>query len=154
MPRSRAGHVIPISSHPSLPTEPLRAPRRCHPHLSRTDSDTTYSRTDSDITSHTSALALSGAEVLRVLRSRGQAACLMAGSREKTTYRSAPFWIRWWWSKGGFFTLYGKPLEELRVKWWKDGWPDAVRLDTGNVNISFYRLPFIWRPVFPMWWRR
>ena len=68
-----------------------RAPHRCHPHLPRTDSDTTYSRTDSDITSHTSALALSGAEVLRVLRSRGQAACLMAGSREKTTYRSAPF---------------------------------------------------------------
>ena len=99
MPWSRDGHVIPISSHPLLPTKPLQAPRRRHPHLSRTDSDTTYSRTDSDITSHTSALALSGAEVLRVLRSRGQAACLMAGSREKTTYRSAPFWIRWWWSE-------------------------------------------------------
>ena len=34
----------------------------------------TYSRTDSDITSHTSALTLFGKEVLRVLRSRGQAA--------------------------------------------------------------------------------
>ena len=77
-----------------------RAPHRCHPHLPRTDSDTTYSRTDSDTTSHTSALALSGAKVLRVLRSQGQAACLMAGLREKTTYRSAPSWIRWWWSEG------------------------------------------------------
>ena len=33
---------------------------------SRTDSDTTYSCTDSNTTSHTSALALSGAEVLRI----------------------------------------------------------------------------------------
>ena len=48
-------------------------------------------RTDLDITSHTPALALSGEEVLRVLRTQGQAACLMAGLREKTTYRSAPF---------------------------------------------------------------
>ena len=92
MPWSRDGHVIPISSHPLFPTEPLQAPRCCHPHLSRTDSDTTYSRTDSDITSHTLALALSGAEVLRVLPSQ-------AGLREKTTYRSAPSWIRWWWSE-------------------------------------------------------
>ena len=101
---------------------------------SRTDSDTTYSRTDSDTTSHTSALALSGAEVLRVFQSR----CLVAGSREKTTYRSAPFWIWWWWSERGFLTLYkGKPLEEPRVKWWEDGWPDAVRPDSWDVNISF-----------------
>ena len=131
--------------HPLLPTEPWRAPR--------TDSDTTYSRTDSDTTSHTSVLALSGKEVLRVLRSRGQAACLMAGSREKTTYRSAPFWIRWWWSERGFLMLYGKPLEEPRVKWWKDGWPDAVRPDSRDVNISFYCLPVWSRPVFPVWWR-
>ena len=82
MPWSRDGHVIPISSHLSFPTEALQAPRRRHPHLSCTDLDTTYSRIDSDITSHTSALAFSGAEVLRVLPSR-------AGSREKTTYRSA-----------------------------------------------------------------
>ena len=94
---SRDGHVIAISSHPSFPTEPLQAPRCRHPHLSCTDSDTT---------SHTSALALSGAEVLRVLRSRGQAACLMAGLREKTIYRSAPFWIRWWWSKGVSHALW------------------------------------------------
>ena len=64
-----------------------RAPHRCHPHLPRTDSDTTYSCTDSDTTSYTSALALSGAEVLRVFQSH----CLIAGLREKTTYRSAPF---------------------------------------------------------------
>ena len=42
-------------------------------------------RTDSDITSHTPTLDLSRKEVLRVLRSQGQAACLMAGLQEKTT---------------------------------------------------------------------
>ena len=133
------GHVIPISilTYPLLATEPLQAPCRCHPHLSYINSD---------ITSHTSALALSEAEVLRVLRSRGQAACLMAGSREKTTYRSAPFWIRWWWSERGFLMLYGKPLEEPRVKWWEDGWPDAVKPDSWDLNISFYQ-------AFPVWWR-
>ena len=73
-----------ISTHPLLTTKPLQAPRHCHPHLSCTDLDTT---------SYTSALALSRAEVLCVLRSR-------AGSQEKTTYRSAPSWIRWWWSEG------------------------------------------------------
>ena len=52
---------------------------------SRTNSDTTYSRTDLDTTSHTSALALSGVEVLRVFLSL----CLIAGLREKTTYTSA-----------------------------------------------------------------
>ena len=62
-----------------------------HRRYSRTDSDTTYSRTDSDTTSHTSVLALSGQEVLRILQSRGQAACLMAGLQKKTTYRSALF---------------------------------------------------------------
>ena len=51
--------------------------------------------TNSDIISHTSALALSGEEVLCVLQSQGQAACLIAGLQEKTTYRSAPFQIRW-----------------------------------------------------------
>ena len=116
MPWSRDGHVIPISSHPSFPTEPLQAPRRRHPHLSRTDSDTTYSRTDSDTTSHTSVLALSGKEVLRVLRSRGQAACLMP-AREKrllTDQRlSRPVVVK-------RETLYKrKPLEEPRVKWWE-----------------------------------
>ena len=80
-----------ISTHPSLLTKPLQAPRRCHPHLFCTDSDTTYFCTDLDTTSHTSVLALFRKEVLRVLQTRGQAACLMAGLREKTTYRSAPF---------------------------------------------------------------
>ena len=64
--------------------------------------------TDLDITSHISALALSGVEVLRVLRSQ-------ADLQEKTTYRSAPFG-----SGGGargFLMLYEKPLEEPRVKW-------------------------------------
>ena len=74
--------MIPILTHPLLPTKPLQAPCRCHPHLSYTNSDTTF---------YTSALALSGAEVLRVLWNQGQVACLMAGSQEKTTYRSAPF---------------------------------------------------------------
>ena len=50
------------------------------PHLSCTNSDITYSRTNLDITSYTSTLALSKEEVLRVLQSQGQAACLMAGS--------------------------------------------------------------------------
>ena len=100
MPWSRNSHVIPISSHPSSPTEPLQALHCCHPHLSHTNSDTTYSCTNSDTTSYTSVLALSRAEVLRVLWSQGQAACLMAGLQEKTTYRSAPFWIGWWWSEG------------------------------------------------------
>ena len=36
-------------------------------------------------------LALSVKEVLCVLQSWGQAACLMAGLQEKTTYRSALF---------------------------------------------------------------
>ena len=141
MPWSRDGYVIPISTHPSLPTKLLQAPCRCHPHLSCTDSDTT---------SHTSALAFSRAEVLRVLQSQGQAACLMAGSREKTTYRSAPFWIRWRWSKRGFLMLYRKPLQEPRAKWWEDGWPDAVKPDFRDVNISFYRLSVWSRPVFPV----
>ena len=71
-----------ILTHPLLLTKPLQAPRCCHPHLSHTNSYTT---------SHTSVLALSRKKVLRVLQSQGQAACLMAGSREKTTYKSAPF---------------------------------------------------------------
>ena len=36
-----------------------QAPHRCHPHLPRTNLDTTYSHTDSDITSHLSALSSS-----------------------------------------------------------------------------------------------
>ena len=61
---------------------------------------------NSDITSHTLAPALFEAKVLHVLQSRGQTACLMAGLWEKTTYRSAPFWIRWWWSKGVSHALW------------------------------------------------
>ena len=80
-----------ISIYPLLPTKLLRAPRCCHPHLSCIDLNTTYSCTNLNTTSYTSVLALSRKEVLRVLQSRGQAACLMAGLREKTTYRSAPF---------------------------------------------------------------
>ena len=44
-----------------------------------------------DITSHILASTLFGAKVLYVLQNQGQAACLMAGLREKTTYRSASF---------------------------------------------------------------
>ena len=96
----RPGHVIPTvcqwsrdpdidldSSFASNRTSDIFHPKILHASLSASD----LPRTDLDITSHTPALALSGGEVLRVLRSRGQAACLMAGSREKTTYRSAPF---------------------------------------------------------------
>ena len=95
---SREGHVIPTwcqwsrdpdigSSFASNRTSNIFHPKILYALLSA--SDLPY--TDSDITSHTSALALSGEKVLRVLQSRGQAACLMAGLREKTTYRSAPF---------------------------------------------------------------
>ena len=140
-------HVIPIliSTYPLLPTKSLQAPCCCHPH---------FSYTDLDITFYISTLALFGEEVLRVLRSRDQAACLMAGLQEKTIYRSAPFWIRWWWSKKKFLMLYGKLLEEPRVKWWEDGWPDAVRPDSWNVSISFYQAsPVWWRPAFLVWWK-
>ena len=145
-------HVIPISisTHPSLstklPTEPLQAPRRCHPHFSRTDLDTT---------SHISALALSGAEVLRVLRSR-------AGSREKTTYRSAPSWIRWWWSEGVPHALWkatgGATSEVVRRRLagrgqaWLSGRQHQLLL--GLPCVAKARLPVWLRPVFPVWWRR
>ena len=74
-------YMIPISilTHPLLPIEPLGAPCCCHPHFSYIDSDTSYSCTDLDITFYTSALALFGAEVLYILQSQGQTACLIAG---------------------------------------------------------------------------
>ena len=79
------------------------APHRRHPHLPRTNSATT---------SYTSALALSGAEVLRVAYEPSRT------SSCKITCRSAPFQIWWWWSERGILTLYKKkPLEEPRVKW-------------------------------------
>ena len=61
--------------------------------------------------------------------------------REKTSCRSTLFRIWWWWSKRSILTLYQrKPLEEEpRVKWWGDGWLDAVRPDSWDVNISFYQ---------------
>ena len=46
---------------------------------------------DLDITFYTSTLVLLEKEILFVLQSQGQAACLIADSQEKTTYRSAPF---------------------------------------------------------------
>ena len=49
------------------------------------------SHTNLDTTFYTSDLGFSEAEVLCVLRSQGQASCLMAGLQEKTTYKSAPF---------------------------------------------------------------
>ena len=91
--------MISISSHPLLQIEPLQAPRRCHPHFACINLDTTYSCTDLNITSYTSALAFSKAEILRVLQSQ-------ADLQEKTTYRSAPFWIRWWWSEGVLHALW------------------------------------------------
>ena len=92
---TRPGHVIPTvcqwsrdpdidldSSFASNQTSDIFHPKILHASLSASD----LSRTDLDITSYTLALALFGEEVLHVLRSRGQAACLMTGSREKTTY--------------------------------------------------------------------
>ena len=38
-----------------------------------------------------------------------------------------------------FLTLYKKPLEKPQVKWWEDGWPNAVKPDSRDVNISFYQ---------------
>ena len=105
MPWSRDGHVILILIHPSLSTKLLQVPRRCYPHFSCIDLDITYSCIDLDITFYISTLALSGEKVLSVLQSQGQAVCLMTGLREKTTYRLAPFWIRWWWSKKVLYAL-------------------------------------------------
>ena len=87
------GHMILILSYFLLSTKPLQAPYRCHLHLFCTDSDTTYSCTNSDITSYTSTLVFSRKKVLRILQSRGQATCLIAGSQKIITYRSTPFWI-------------------------------------------------------------
>ena len=47
--------------------------------------------TDLDITSYILVLALSRVEVLYILQSQTQAAYLITGLQEKTTYRPAPF---------------------------------------------------------------
>ena len=141
--------------HPSLPTKPLQALRRCHPHLPCTNSNTTYSCTDSDTTSHTSALAFSRAEVLHVLRSQ-------AGSRENITYRSAPSWIRWWWSEGVSHALWkatgGATSEVVRRRLAGRGqaWLSERQhqLLPGLPYVVKARLPVWSRPVFPVWWRR
>ena len=99
----KPGHVIPTVcqwsrdfdidlnlSFASNRTSDIFHPKILHVLLSAFD----HPRTDLDITSHTSALAFSRGKVLYVLRSRGQAACLMTGLQKKTTYRSVPFWIR------------------------------------------------------------
>ena len=110
--------------------------------------------TNSDITPYTSALAFPRAKVLCVLQSRGQAAYLMAGLREKTTYRSAPFWIRWWWSE-----------EVLHALWKATGGAtsELVRRQLAGRSqawLSEHQYPLLsslsmWsRPVFPVWWRR
>ena len=105
--RSRESHVISTlcqwsrdsnieSSFASNQTSNIFTPKILHASFSASDLPCHWAPhcrlgqlpcTDSDTTSHTSALALSRAEVLRVFQSR----CLIAGSREKTTYRSAPF---------------------------------------------------------------
>ena len=105
--RSCKGHIIPTlcqwsrdpdieSSFASNQTSNIFNPKILHASFSASDLPRHRAphcclgqlpRTDSDTTSYTSALALSGAEVLRVFQSR----CLIAGSQEKTTYRSAPF---------------------------------------------------------------
>ena len=87
------GQVIPISSRPLLSIKLLQVLYHCHLHFSYTDLDITYSYIKLDITSHISTLAFFREDVLCVLQSQGQAAYLIAGLREKTIYRSAPFWI-------------------------------------------------------------
>ena len=91
--------------------------------------------------SHQSAIALSGAKVLRVVCEPNKQFTLIFSSREKTICRQTLFQIWWWWSKKSVFTLYnGKPLEEeSRGKWWGDGWLNAARLDSWDINISFYQ---------------
>ena len=92
--------------------------------------------------SHQSALVLSGIEVLRIGCELSKRFAMIFSSWEKITYRPTSFQIWWWWrSKRSIFMLYkGKPLEEEpRVKWWGDGWLDAARPDSWDVNISFYQ---------------
>ena len=135
---SRVGYVIPISSHPSLPTEPLQAPCCCHSHLSCTNSDAT---------SHISALALSGEEVLHI------------------AYKPSPIKQNAWAQaykdylqinvfpdlmvverEGSPHALQRKATGGAAVSGERDGWLDAARPDSWDVNISFYR-------AFPIWWR-
>ena len=159
---SRKSHVIPIVCHWSRnPVIDLNSSFTSnwtsnifYPilHASLLASD--LPRTDSDITPYTSALVLFGAEVLRVLRSRGQAACLMAGSREKTTYKSAPFWFRWWWSEGVLHALWkatgGATSEVVRRRLAERGQAWL----SGRQHQLLPGLPVWLRPVFPVWWRR
>ena len=91
--------------------------------------------------SHQSALAFFGVEVLRIVCKPNKQFTLILGSPEKTTCRPTFFWIWWWWSKKSILTLYKrKPLEEEpQVKCWRDGWLNAAKPDSWNVNISFYQ---------------
>ena len=83
-------HVIPISisTHfllsTKLPIKLLQPSCHYHPHLFCTNLNITYFWTNSNITLHTSVLALSRAEILCILQSQ-------AGLQEKTIYRSALF---------------------------------------------------------------
>ena len=131
MPWLRVGHVIPILSHSSLPTEPLRAPRRCHPHLSCTDSDATF---------YTSTLAFSGEEVLYI------------------AYKPSPIKQNAWAQaykdylqinafpdlvvverEGSPYALQRKATGRAAVSGERDGWLDAARPNSWDVNISFYQ---------------
>ena len=147
MPWSRVGHVILISSHPLLLTKLLRALCRCHPHLFRTNSDAT---------SHISALAFFGEKVLRI------------------AYKPSPIKQNAWAQaykdylqinafpnlvvveqEGNPHALQKKATRGAAVSGERDGWLDAARPDSWDVNISFYQaFPVWWRPVFPVWWRR
>ena len=155
MPWSHVGYVIPISSYPLLPTKPLRAPRHCHSYLSCTDLDVTF---------HTSALAFSGEVVLRI------------------AYKPSPIKQNAWAQayknylqinafpnlvvverEGGSHALQKKATGRAVVSDERDGWLDAAKPDSWDVNISFYRAFSVWwrpafpvwrRPVFPVWWRR
>ena len=89
---------------------------------------------------HQSVLAFSRAKVLRIACEPNKQFALILGSYEKTTYRSTPFQIWYWWIKKSILTLCkGKPLEEKpQVNCWRNGWLDAARPDSWDVNISFY----------------
>ena len=68
-----------------------QAAQCCYFYLSCTNSDITYPCINLDIIFYISALVFSKNKVLRILHSRGQAACLMASLQKKTTYKSAFF---------------------------------------------------------------
>ena len=62
------------------------------------------------------------------------------------------FPVRWWWSERRSTKESHWGSHEWSGE--RDGWLDAARPDSWDVNISFYQAsPVWWRPAFPVWWR-